>query len=317
MLQSRQGFGHLLRRTITEFQGSITYLQSPVPSATFHQLPSSTYLQSPLPAATSQHLPTIYGSSSTYIYHSTDYPPSSTSTSLLSESAGPRDLRDLYVEDSGPTLHHRRLDYCGAASDLPSLPATDRIVVSVNEVTGFTPSFLVYGRELVSCGTHYNDCKLDSDIIFEPRDAYAENLGYLATIFNKVQAALLQAHARNCQSYNLRRKPSEYNIATAMVPSPTYNLRFHQLPSISYLPAATYRFSAPTYNLRFIIFITYIYHSTDYLPSSTSTSLLSESAGPRDFATFASKTAGLPCITDGWTTAELRATYPLYRLLTG
>ncbi|KAF9802104.1 hypothetical protein SFRURICE_004355 [Spodoptera frugiperda] len=236
MLQSRQGFGHLLRRTITEFQGSITYLQSPVPSATFHQLPSSSYLPSAtfqqlllstylqstvhhlptstiqpttfhlhyypslldlvtfatftsrtaglpcitdgwttaelratyplyrlltrivvfyrrtrirfhhlptisgsisylpsatfqqlpsisyLPAATSQHLPTIYGSSSTYINHPTDYLPSS----LLSESAGPRDLRDLHVEDGGPTLHHRRLDYCGAASDLPSLPATDQ-----------------------------------------------------------------------------------------------------------------------------------------------------------------------------------------------
>ena len=83
---------------------------------------------------------------------------------------------------------------------------------SVNEVTGFTPSFLVYGRELVSCGSHYKDCKLDGDIIFEPRDSYAENLGYLATIFNKVQTALHQAHSRNCQSYNLRRKPGEYNI---------------------------------------------------------------------------------------------------------
>ncbi|CAH2109334.1 unnamed protein product [Euphydryas editha] len=28
---------------------------------------------------------------------------------------------------------------------------------SVNEVTGYTPSFLVYGRELVACGSHYID----------------------------------------------------------------------------------------------------------------------------------------------------------------
>lgn len=83
---------------------------------------------------------------------------------------------------------------------------------SVNEVTGFTPSFLVYGRELVSCGTHYINAEFDDNIIFEPRDSYVENLGYLSTVFNKVQAALLQAHSRNAQSYNLRRKAAEFNI---------------------------------------------------------------------------------------------------------
>lgn len=83
---------------------------------------------------------------------------------------------------------------------------------SVNEVTGFTPAFLVFGRELVSCGTHYINADFDDNIIFEPRDAYVENLGYLSTVFNKVQAALLQAHSRNSQSYNLRRKAAEFNI---------------------------------------------------------------------------------------------------------
>ncbi|KAA5781514.1 transposase family protein, partial [Pseudomonas aeruginosa] len=31
---------------------------------------------------------------------------------------------------------------------------------SVNEATGFTPSFLVFGRELVVCGSHYTDIDL-------------------------------------------------------------------------------------------------------------------------------------------------------------
>lgn len=75
MLQSRQGFGHLLRRTITEFQGSSTYLRPPLPSATFQQLPSSIYLA--VPAATSQHLPTIYGSS-TYLQSTVHHLPTST-----------------------------------------------------------------------------------------------------------------------------------------------------------------------------------------------------------------------------------------------
>lgn len=83
---------------------------------------------------------------------------------------------------------------------------------SVNEVTGYTPSFLVYGRELVTCGTHYIDADTDDDLTFQPRDSYAENIGVLSSIFNKVQSLLLQAHSRNCQHYNLRRKPAEFNV---------------------------------------------------------------------------------------------------------
>lgn len=83
---------------------------------------------------------------------------------------------------------------------------------SVNEVTGYTPSFLVYGRELVTCGTHYIDTDTEDDLIFQPRDSYAENIGILSSIFNKVQSLILQAHSRNSQHYNLRRKPAEFNI---------------------------------------------------------------------------------------------------------
>lgn len=85
---------------------------------------------------------------------------------------------------------------------------------SVNEVTSYTPSFLVYGRELVTCGSHYtnNEPGNVADLIFQPRDQYAENLGILSSIFNKVQLALLQAHSRNSNSYNLRKKPMEFQI---------------------------------------------------------------------------------------------------------
>lgn len=80
---------------------------------------------------------------------------------------------------------------------------------SVNEVTGFTPAFLVYGRELVSCGSHYLDTDLTDEVVFSPRDEYAENLGVLHNIFDKVQSALLKAHSKNCTSYNLRRREME------------------------------------------------------------------------------------------------------------
>lgn len=84
---------------------------------------------------------------------------------------------------------------------------------SVNEVTGYTPSFLVYGRELVSCGSHYVTSENESeDFVFIPRDIYSENIGYLATVFNKVQAALWHNHQKACQRYNLRRKNVEFNV---------------------------------------------------------------------------------------------------------
>lgn len=83
---------------------------------------------------------------------------------------------------------------------------------SVNEVTGFTPSFLVFGRELVTCGSHYVDIDNSDNVIFSPRDEYAENLGTLHKYFNKVQLALLKAHSRSCSHYNLRRKMNEFKI---------------------------------------------------------------------------------------------------------
>lgn len=83
---------------------------------------------------------------------------------------------------------------------------------AVNEVTGFTPSFLVFGRELVSCGSHYLDPDLVGNIVFTPRDSHAENLGTLHKIFDKVQLSLIKAHSRNSTHYNLRRKNVEFNV---------------------------------------------------------------------------------------------------------
>lgn len=83
---------------------------------------------------------------------------------------------------------------------------------SVSEITGFTPAFLVYGRELVTCGSHYVDNELVGELIFTPREKYAENLGHLSEIFGKVQTALWRSHVRNTQQYNLRRKDVEFTV---------------------------------------------------------------------------------------------------------
>ncbi|CAH2219368.1 jg1519 [Pararge aegeria aegeria] len=89
---------------------------------------------------------------------------------------------------------------------------------SVNEVTGFTPAFLVFGRELVPCGTHYTDSvDVDSEVLFLPRDVYVENLGCLSTIFDTVQSRLWQAHIKNTSHYNLRRKFAEFNVGDVVM----------------------------------------------------------------------------------------------------
>lgn len=83
---------------------------------------------------------------------------------------------------------------------------------SVNEATGYTPSFLVFGRELVVCGSHYTDVDLGNEVLFMPREFYAENIGCLSSIFNKVQKALYHAHVKNTATYNTRRKPFEFGV---------------------------------------------------------------------------------------------------------
>lgn len=83
---------------------------------------------------------------------------------------------------------------------------------SVNETTGYTPSFLVHGRELVICGSHYVENDTSNDLILLPRDLYAENLGHLANIFDKVQTELWRSHLKNTRRYNLRRKEIDFSV---------------------------------------------------------------------------------------------------------
>lgn len=81
----------------------------------------------------------------------------------------------------------------------------------VNVVTGYSPSFLVFGRETIPCGTFYTPTQNIEELVFLPRDIYATNMGFLSVIFDKVQQNLYLAHAKNCSRYNLRRNFKEFN----------------------------------------------------------------------------------------------------------
>ena len=83
---------------------------------------------------------------------------------------------------------------------------------SVNSVTGFSPSFLVFGREVIPCGSLYSPTNNVDELVFLPRDVYAENIGPLSAIFDKVQTALFAAHTSNAARYNTRRTFKEFNV---------------------------------------------------------------------------------------------------------
>lgn len=83
---------------------------------------------------------------------------------------------------------------------------------AVNVVTGYTPSFLVFGRELISCGSIYTSTSDLDTITFLPRELYANNIGLLSNIFDKVQIALYKSHLNNAKGYDLRRSFKEFNI---------------------------------------------------------------------------------------------------------
>ncbi|XP_063837212.1 uncharacterized protein LOC135086413 [Ostrinia nubilalis] len=77
---------------------------------------------------------------------------------------------------------------------------------AVNESTGFTPFFLVHGREPIINGSFYkqtDDCEYE---VAMPREDYAGEFGVLKEVFEKVRSHLLKAHATNSRYYNLRRR---------------------------------------------------------------------------------------------------------------
>lgn len=76
---------------------------------------------------------------------------------------------------------------------------------AVNETTGFTPFFLVHGREPIINGTFYKETDCDYEVAM-PREEYAGEFGTLKEVFEKVRSNILKAHAANAKHYNLRRR---------------------------------------------------------------------------------------------------------------
>lgn len=84
---------------------------------------------------------------------------------------------------------------------------------STNEVTRFTPFFLVHGREAISSGDVFgNDTVEQPTLACASRSSYANQLGALDSIFNKVKDALIKSHKRSARYYNSSRRHAEFEV---------------------------------------------------------------------------------------------------------
>lgn len=83
-----------------------------------------------------------------------------------------------------------------------------------HEVTGHSPSFLVYGRHTPISGKFYGRLDVNADIEVTPgnRDTYAANLKELEPIFVEVRKKLHAAYERNARQYNLRKRDVSFNV---------------------------------------------------------------------------------------------------------
>lgn len=82
---------------------------------------------------------------------------------------------------------------------------------AVHEVTGYTPAYLNFGRELPRSGKEYPPWGEEeySDRV-DSRRQYAERLDSVPLLYKEVQDKLARAYERSSATYNLRRRPQEY-----------------------------------------------------------------------------------------------------------
>ena len=85
---------------------------------------------------------------------------------------------------------------------------------SKHEVTGFSPSFLVFGRHIPISGNYYGQVKFSEDFEIMPgdRNSYASELKNLYSVFSEVRKKLHAAYERNSKSYNLRRRDLSFQV---------------------------------------------------------------------------------------------------------
>lgn len=83
-----------------------------------------------------------------------------------------------------------------------------------HEITGYTPSFLNFGRYVPSSGNYYGQLENRDDlrISFQERESYASDIKQLDQVFKTVRERLHLAYVRNAQKYNQSKRDISFAV---------------------------------------------------------------------------------------------------------
>lgn len=99
--------------------------------------------------------------------------------------------------------NHRNWD-----KELPKLGFA--LQTAVHEVTGVTPAYLNFGRELRRSGLDYPD-RENAEVVPEiDRESRLDQLSKMPLFYEEIQDRLSRAYERSAKIYNLRRRPVKY-----------------------------------------------------------------------------------------------------------
>lgn len=82
----------------------------------------------------------------------------------------------------------------------------------IHEVTGYTPSFLNFGRTVPNSGDYYGQLKnlKEEELSIDNRETLVHDVNQLSSIHQKVTKRLKLAYQRNAKHYNLRKRPLKF-----------------------------------------------------------------------------------------------------------
>lgn len=94
--------------------------------------------------------------------------------------------------------------------ELPKLAFA--LQTAVHEVTGFSPAFLNFGRNLPRSGREYPTLEGEDVPEIVSRKNHADSLNNLPVIFDEVKDRIAEAYERSRKQYNLRRRDVEFSV---------------------------------------------------------------------------------------------------------
>lgn len=97
--------------------------------------------------------------------------------------------------------------------DVEIFKIAQAIRTAVHEVTGYSPAFLVFGRNVPVDGTYYGTITEEiRRLNFEDRQKWHSDLQKLPNLYKKVESKLNKAYETSAHRYNLRRRPVKFNV---------------------------------------------------------------------------------------------------------